>query len=76
MEAAFESADHIVTGEVRLGGQEHFYLETNCTIAVPKGEDDEMEIFCSTQNPTETQVQINAVLLLSLYCKLTLYMSQ
>lgn len=76
MEAAFESADHIVTGEVRLGGQEHFYLETNCTIAVPKGEDDEMEIFCSTQNPTETQVQINAVLLLSLYCKLTLYMLQ
>lgn len=76
MEAAFESADHIVTGEVRLGGQEHFYLETNCTIAVPKGEDDEMEIFCSTQNPTETQVQINAVLLLSLYCKLTLYVLQ
>jgi len=56
VEAAFKSADHIVTGEVRMGGQEHFYLETNCAIAVPKGEDDEMEIFCSTQNPTETQV--------------------
>lgn len=61
VEAAFESADHIVTGEVRLGGQEHFYLETNCTIAVPKGEDDEMEIFCSTQNPTETQKVIAEV---------------
>jgi xanthine dehydrogenase/oxidase len=56
VEAAFKSADHIVTGEVRLGGQEHFYLETHCTIAVPKGEDNEMEIFCSTQNPTEAQV--------------------
>ena len=76
MEAAFKSADHIVTGEVRLGGQEHFYLETNCTIAVPKGEDDEMEIFCSTQNPTDTQVKINAVRLLSLYCKLTLCVLQ
>jgi hypothetical protein len=25
-------------------------------LAVPKGEDDEMELFVSTQNPTETQV--------------------
>jgi xanthine dehydrogenase molybdopterin-binding subunit B len=41
-----------------MSGQEHFYLETHCTIAVPKGEDDEMELFCSTQNPTETQVEI------------------
>jgi len=62
VEAAFKNVDHIVTGEVRLGGQEHFYLETHCTIAVPKGEDDEMEIFCSTQNPTEAQKVIAEVL--------------
>ena len=36
--------------------QEHFYLETQATIAVPKGEDSEMELFVSTQNPTYTQV--------------------
>jgi len=36
--------------------QEHFYLETQVTIAVPKGEDGEMELFVSTQNPTFTQV--------------------
>lgn len=36
--------------------QEHFYLETQATIAVPKGEDGEMELFVSTQNPTLTQV--------------------
>lgn len=62
VEAALKNADHIVTGEARMGGQEHFYLETHCTIAVPKGEDDEMEIFCSTQNPTETQRVIAEVL--------------
>ncbi|KAJ4447027.1 hypothetical protein ANN_09015 [Periplaneta americana] len=55
VDAAFENADHIISGEARMSGQEHFYLETHCTIAVPKGEDDEMELFCSTQNPTETQ---------------------
>ena len=38
--------------------QEHFYLETQASIAVPKGEDGEMELFVSTQNPTLTQVKI------------------
>ncbi|XP_053162879.1 xanthine dehydrogenase/oxidase isoform X2 [Hemicordylus capensis] len=50
----FEEADHIVDGEIYIGGQEHFYLETHCTIAVPK-EDGEMELFVSTQNLTKTQ---------------------
>ena len=44
--------------KVRLGGQEHFYLETQCTIAVPKCEDGEIEIFCSCQSPTTAQVTI------------------
>lgn len=43
-------------GEMYLGGQEHFYLETHCTLAVPKGEDGEMELFVSTQNLMKTQV--------------------
>uniref|UniRef100_A0A8C5T142 xanthine dehydrogenase n=1 Tax=Laticauda laticaudata TaxID=8630 RepID=A0A8C5T142_LATLA len=51
----FEEADHIVEGEMHIGGQEHFYLETHCTIAVPKGEDGEMELFVSTQNLAKTQ---------------------
>ncbi|CAH2255899.1 xanthine dehydrogenase oxidase [Pelobates cultripes] len=51
----FQEADHIHEGEIYIGGQEHFYLETNCTIAVPKGEDGEMELFVSTQNTTKTQ---------------------
>jgi xanthine dehydrogenase/oxidase len=29
-------------------------LETNACVAVPKPEDGEMEIYSSTQNPTET----------------------
>jgi len=24
--------DHVIEGEVRIGGQEHFYLETNVTL--------------------------------------------
>lgn len=54
MEEAFNNSDHVFTGVVRMGGQEHFYLETNACVAVPKPEDGEMEIYASTQNPTET----------------------
>jgi len=52
-EAAFKNADYTFTGVARMGGQEHFYLETQASLAIPKPEDGEMEIFSSTQNPNE-----------------------
>ncbi len=56
VEKGFRESDHILEGEMHLGGQEHFYLETQACIAVPKLEDGEMELFCSTQNPSEIQL--------------------
>lgn len=53
-EGAFRTADQVFSGVVRMGGQEHFYLETNACVVIPKPEDGEMEIWSSTQNPTET----------------------
>uniref|UniRef100_A0A5F8HK87 xanthine dehydrogenase n=1 Tax=Monodelphis domestica TaxID=13616 RepID=A0A5F8HK87_MONDO len=50
------------SGELYIGGQEHFYLETHCTIAVPKGEEGEMELFVSTQNTMKTQSFVAKVL--------------
>ncbi|KAF3688302.1 Xanthine dehydrogenase/oxidase Xanthine dehydrogenase [Channa argus] len=55
LEAGFKQADHILEGEMHIGGQEHFYLETNVTLAVPRGEDGEMELFVSTQSASKTQ---------------------
>ncbi|XP_049922243.1 xanthine dehydrogenase/oxidase [Epinephelus moara] len=54
LEAGFKQADHILEGEMHIGGQEHFYLETNVTLAVPR-EDGEMELFVSTQAASKTQ---------------------
>lgn len=54
VEGAFKDADYVFSGVTRIAGQEHFYLETNACVAVPKPEDGEMEVFASTQNPTET----------------------
>ena len=54
VEGAFETADYVLTGVARMGGQEHFYLETQACVVIPKPEDGEMEVYSSTQNPSET----------------------
>ena len=42
-DAALESAPHVISGSVRSGAQEHFYLETNAVVAVPNKEKVMME---------------------------------
>uniref|UniRef100_A0A8D1UIK4 FAD-binding PCMH-type domain-containing protein n=1 Tax=Sus scrofa TaxID=9823 RepID=A0A8D1UIK4_PIG len=44
-----------LTGEIHLGGQEHFYMETQSMLVVPKGEDQEMDVYVSTQYPKYIQ---------------------
>jgi xanthine dehydrogenase/oxidase len=48
-------SDFVVEGDVNIGGQEHFYLETNCAFVQPI-ENRQLEITSSTQNATETQM--------------------
>ncbi|EDO33791.1 predicted protein [Nematostella vectensis] len=50
----FAASDHVIQGEIYAGGQEHFYMEPQTSLAIP-GEDGEMEVFTSTQNPTFIQ---------------------
>ncbi|XP_024116820.2 xanthine dehydrogenase/oxidase-like [Oryzias melastigma] len=57
----FKQADRVVEGEMHIGGQEHFYLETHVTLAVPK-EDGEMELFVSSQSPNDSQSHVAKVL--------------
>lgn len=47
-------ADVHVEGTGRIGAQEHFYLETLCTVAIPQ-ENGHMEVFSSTQAIAKTQ---------------------
>jgi xanthine dehydrogenase/oxidase len=48
-------SDVHVSGTVYSCGQEHFYLETNCSVAFPK-DTVSLEIYSSTQNVNETQL--------------------
>lgn len=58
VQLAFQSADQILEGEVHLGGQEHFYMETQSVRVIPKGEDMEMDIYVSSQDAAFTQEMV------------------
>ncbi|WP_438754096.1 xanthine dehydrogenase molybdopterin binding subunit [Pararhizobium sp. O133] len=59
--AGFARARNILEGEMRIGGQDHFYLEGHISFAIP-GEDDEITLYSSTQHPSETQHMVGQVL--------------
>ncbi|HEY2185607.1 MAG TPA: molybdopterin cofactor-binding domain-containing protein, partial [Xanthobacteraceae bacterium] len=54
VEPALTAAPHRLSGELRCGGQDHFYLEGHIALATP-GEAGEMHVWSSTQHPTEVQ---------------------
>jgi xanthine dehydrogenase molybdopterin binding subunit len=56
-----ETSEYVLEGELVIGGQEHWYLETQACVCVPQ-EDGGMKVFSSTQNPTETQFVVAEVL--------------
>ncbi|QII38594.1 xanthine dehydrogenase molybdopterin binding subunit [Rouxiella badensis] len=59
--AALAKAPHRLQGELEIGGQEHFYLETQIATVMP-GEDGAMLVYSSTQHPTEVQKLVASVL--------------
>ncbi len=56
------STDHVIEGQVEIGGQEHLYLETNGCLIVPKHEDNEYEVYASTQHFFGIQAEVAKVL--------------
>ncbi|XP_028281008.1 aldehyde oxidase 5 isoform X2 [Parambassis ranga] len=62
VDAAFRTAEHIFEDEIYMGGQEHFYMETQGLIAVPRGEDEEMDLFVATQHAAFTQELVGMAL--------------
>lgn len=50
LDEVFAKCDRVFEGAVRMGGQEHFYFETNAAMVIPHTEDGSMEVWSSTQN--------------------------
>ena len=59
--AGFAKAPHRVKGSIEIGGQDHFYLEGQISLAIP-GEDEDVTVFSSTQHPSEVQLMVAQVL--------------
>ncbi len=58
---ALDNAPNRIKGSMRIGGQDHFYLEGHIAMAVP-GEDDDVTVYSSTQHPSEVQHMVAHVL--------------
>lgn len=52
--SALAAAQHQVSGQLYIGGQDHFYLEGQISTALPQ-EDGDMLIHASSQHPSEVQ---------------------
>ncbi|PKI15859.1 xanthine dehydrogenase molybdopterin binding subunit [Colwellia sp. 12G3] len=60
-ESAIAAAEHQLSGEIVVGGQEHMYLEGQVSTAEPT-EDGGMNIYTSSQHPSEVQKLVAEVL--------------
>ena len=61
IEQSLKSAEHKISGTLKTGAQEHWYLETQTALCIPS-EDKEMKVYSSTQHPSETQAIVAEVL--------------
>lgn len=61
VQTGFQASAHVLEGEVEMNGQDHFYLETQTSWAIPDMEGN-YQVYSSTQHPTETQVIVGRVL--------------
>jgi xanthine dehydrogenase large subunit len=58
---ALAASPRRLKGSMAIGGQDHFYLESQISLAIP-GEDQDMLVLCSTQHPSEVQHMVANVL--------------
>lgn len=61
VDATFARAPHVLEGVAINEGQEHFYMETQRTMAVPE-DNGALTLYVSTQHPTEVHRMVSGVL--------------
>ena len=60
-ETKLNAAENRLTGNFKIGGQDHFYLEGQIAVATPQ-EDGDVHVYSSTQHPSEVQHLVAHVL--------------
>ncbi|EDV24048.1 uncharacterized protein TRIADDRAFT_57138 [Trichoplax adhaerens] len=64
----FLNSHHIIEDEIRMGGQEHFYMENQCVIVTPKAEAMELDVHVATQCLDLVQSVISETLAIPMNC--------
>jgi xanthine dehydrogenase/oxidase len=62
IDKGFAEAEHTLEGTLMIGGQEHFYMETNCCTVIPSNDDKEVTLYLGTQSPSEAQSLVGSAL--------------
>ncbi|WP_413717805.1 xanthine dehydrogenase molybdopterin binding subunit [Silicimonas sp. MF1-12-2] len=55
--SAIDTSQNVIAGSIDMGGQEHFYLESQAAVALPQ-EGGDMIVHSSSQHPTEIQHKV------------------
>ncbi|CAF5142888.1 unnamed protein product, partial [Rotaria sp. Silwood1] len=55
IEKSFINAEHILEDTIYIGGQEHFYMETNSCMVIPSNDDKEITLYLGTQSASSMQ---------------------
>ncbi|KAJ8311861.1 hypothetical protein KUTeg_010587 [Tegillarca granosa] len=62
VEASVKLAEVVLSGELEIGTQEHFYMEPQTCLVIPKQERNEVEIFASCQGTNGIQAEVARIL--------------
>ena len=62
IDQSLAEAEHTLEGEFHIGGQEHFYMETQISMVVPSTDDKEVALHLATQSPSTAQEMAATVL--------------
>ncbi|CAF1125466.1 unnamed protein product [Rotaria sordida] len=58
IDKGFADAEHTLEATVWIGGQEHFYMETQCCMVIPSNDDQEVTLYLATQSPATAQQMV------------------
>ena len=55
LQEGFAQSAFILDGKVKIGGQEHFYMETNAYLVIPSKDGGELTVYLGAQDPSAAQ---------------------
>ncbi|XP_067682650.1 xanthine dehydrogenase/oxidase-like [Haliotis asinina] len=62
VEAGFAASDDVIEDHVDIDAREHFYMENQGVLVKPRPEHNEVDLYCTSQNPSSAQGNVARVL--------------